>query len=187
MVSCREKYESRLMFIKIKFFCILFFSINGFTMVVDNLDDTRARWDAISDNVMGGVSEVNFYEMNDGSANFYRLEGLVSTKNNGGFIQSRTNVNFNSNEFTGVRIKIRGNGNEYYVNLRRPRMMPWNYFTAKFYASEDWQVIDLPLSSFTYSRNPNIGLGSARIRSLAIVAYGKDFEAQLDIASVELY
>ena len=89
-------------------------------MVIDNLDDTRARWDAISDNVMGGVSEVNFYEMNDGSANFYRLEGLVSTKNNGGFIQSRTNVNFNSNEFTGVRIKIRGNGNEYYVNLRRP-------------------------------------------------------------------
>ena len=156
-------------------------------IVIDNLDDTRARWDAVSDNVMGGVSEVNAYEMDDGSIKFYRLEGLVSTKNNGGFIQIRTNVNFKSKEFSGVRIKIRGNNNEYYVNLRRPRMMPWNYYSAKFFATEDWQVIDLPLSSFIYSRNSDIALGSTRINSLAIVAYGKDFEAQLDIASVELY
>ena len=66
-------------------------------------------------------------------------------------------------------------------------MMPWNYYSAKFFATEDWQTIDLPLSSFIYSRNSDIALGSTRINSLAIVAYGKDFEAQLDIASVELY
>ena len=156
-------------------------------IVIDNLDDTRARWDAVSDNVMGGVSEVNAYEMDDGSIKFYRLEGLVSTKNNGGFIQIRTGVNFNSNEFNGVRIKIRGNSNEYYVNLRRPRTMPWNYYSAKFFASEDWQVIDLPLNSFQSSRNSNKRLGVAWINSLAIVAYGKDFEAQVDIASIELY
>ena len=65
--------------------------------------------------------------------------------------------------------------------------MPWNYYSAKFFASEDWQVIDLPLNSFTSSRNSNKRLGAARINSLAIVAYGKDFEAQVDIASVELY
>ncbi len=173
----------------IKKICIvlLIFSTNGAAMIIDDLNNNRANWSAISDNVMGGVSEVNAYEMDDGSIKFYRLEGSVSTKNNGGFIQIRTNVNFKSKEFSGVRIKIRGNDNEYYVNLRRPRMMPWNYYSAKFFASEDWQVIDLPLSSFIYSRNSDIALGSTRINSLAIVAYGKDFEAQLDIASVELY
>ena len=46
-------------------------------MVIDNLGDTRAQWDAISDNVMGGVSEVNFYELDDGANKFYRLEGLL--------------------------------------------------------------------------------------------------------------
>ena len=65
--------------------------------------------------------------------------------------------------------------------------MPWNYYSAKFFASEDWQVIDLPLNSFQSSRNSNKRLGVAWINSLAIVAYGKDFEAQVDIASIELY
>jgi hypothetical protein len=50
------------------------------SMIIDNLDDTRANWSAISDNVMGGISEVNFYEVDDGSDKFYRLEGSVSTK-----------------------------------------------------------------------------------------------------------
>ena len=173
----------------IKKICIvlLIFSTNGAAMIIDDLNNNRANWSAISDNVMGGVSEVNAYEMDDGSIKFYRLEGSVSTKNNGGFIQIRTGVNFNSNEFNGVRIKIRGNSNEYYVNLRRPRTMPWNYYSAKFFASEGWHVIDLPLNSFKSSRNSNKRLGAARINSLAIVAYGKDFEAQVDIASVELY
>ena len=30
-------------------------------------------------------------------------------------------------------------------------MMPWNYYYAEFYASNEWQIIELPLSSFKYS------------------------------------
>ena len=37
------------------------FAVNSYTMIIDNLDDKRADWNAISDNVMGGISEVNFY------------------------------------------------------------------------------------------------------------------------------
>ena len=44
-------------------------------MIIDNLDDKRASWSAISDNVMGGISEVNFYEIEEGGEKFYRLEG----------------------------------------------------------------------------------------------------------------
>ena len=97
-------------------------------MIIDNLDDTRANWSAISDNVMGGISEVNFYEVDDGSDKFYRLEGNVSTENNGGFIQSRVGLNIKTENYSGIRIKIRGNNNEYFVHLRAPRMMPWNYY-----------------------------------------------------------
>ena len=67
---------------------LLIFGNNTFSMIIDNLDDKRANWSAISDNVMGGISEVNFYEVEEGEEKFYRLEGTVSTANNGGFIQS---------------------------------------------------------------------------------------------------
>jgi len=74
-------------------------------MIIDNLDDTRANWSAISDNVMGGISEVNFYELDDGSDKFYRLEGSVSTKNNGGFIQSVIRFPINAQDFQESDLK----------------------------------------------------------------------------------
>ena len=173
--------------IKFKISLLLLFTLNLSSMVIDNLDDTRARWSAISDQVMGGISEVNFYELEENGTKFYRLEGEVSTANNGGFIQSRVNLNLNVNDFSGIRIKIKGNNNQYFVHLRAPRMMPWNYYYSDFYASDDWQIIDLPLSNFKYSRNVNIGINANVIRSIGLVAYGRDFTAQLDIANIELY
>ncbi len=173
--------------IKIFFLFLSFFCLNLSAMIIDNLNDVRAKWSAISDQVMGGISEVNFYEIEENGEKFYRLEGDVSTENNGGFIQSRVGVNLNSNDFEGIRLKIRGNNNEYFVHLRAPRMMPWNYYYAEFYASNEWQIIELPLSSFKYSRNQKQGLDFKTIRSIGLVAYGKDFIAQLDIANVELY
>ena len=173
--------------IKFKISLLLLFTLNISSMVIDNLDDTRARWSAISDQVMGGISEVNFYELEESGTKFYRLEGEVSTANNGGFIQSRVNLNLNVNDFNGIRIKIKGNNNQYFVHLRAPRMMPWNYYYSDFYASDDWQIIDLPLSNFKYSRNGNIGINANAIRSIGLVAYGRDFTAQLDIANIELY
>ena len=108
-------------------------------------------------------------------------------KNNNKKIQQDRFRNFLAKDFNGIRIKVRGNNNEYFVHLRAPRMMPWNYYYAEFYASSDWEIIDIPLSSFKYSRNQNDNLNSKVIRSIGIVAYGKDFSAQLDLANIELY
>ena len=74
---------------KVVFFALSFFCLNLSAMIIDNLNDVRASWSAISDQVMGGISEVNFYELEENGRKFYRLEGNVSTENNGGFIQSR--------------------------------------------------------------------------------------------------
>ena len=89
MVSSRQRYSSRLTVFKSIFILFSIFSVNTSSMVIDNLNDVRANWSAISDQVMGGISEVNFYEMEEDGQKFYRLEGNVSTENNGGFIQSR--------------------------------------------------------------------------------------------------
>ena len=50
------------------------------------------RWRYVSDKVMGGVSVGNLYFIQDEQESFAQLTGQVSTENNGGFIQFRTDV-----------------------------------------------------------------------------------------------
>ena len=59
---------------------------------IDNLNDQRVKWIPFSDQVMGGISEVNFFEKEEDGLSFYHMEGNVSTENNGGFIQFRAEV-----------------------------------------------------------------------------------------------
>ena len=49
--------------IKIFFLFLSFFCLNLSAMIIDNLNDVRAKWSAISDQVMGGISEVNFMKL----------------------------------------------------------------------------------------------------------------------------
>ena len=175
------------MLIRVISFLLLFCSLNISSQVLEDLKDNRADWDCFSDKVMGGVSEGSASVVSQEDRNFFRLEGDVSTENNGGFIQCRANVNLKTKGLNGIRIKVKGNGDEYYVHLRVPRILPWNYYSAKFYASEEWQTIDLPLSSFEYSRNPSKKFKSSKISTIGIVAYGKDFYAEVDLAQLEIY
>mgnify|MGYP005686537289 FL=1 len=171
------------------FLSLTLFSINGFSMVIDNLDDTRGRWDAISDNVMGGISVVNFYEVEEGDDRFYRLAGTVSTKNRGGFIQSRVRPNLNAENLKGIRVKVRGISDGYYlwINTSQGRL-PWDRYSILLDVSEEWSIIEIPFSDFKKSNfyMPR-KMNQSTIKSIAFAAYGKDFEAQLDIALLEFY
>ena len=85
-----------------------FLSMASYSKVIDNLKDVRADWVPFSDQVMGGISEVNILELKEEEFSFYRLEGNVSTENKGGFIQVRSDVNLRSKDLKGIRIKVRG-------------------------------------------------------------------------------
>ena len=67
------------------------------TKIIDNLDNQRVQWIPFSDQVMGGVSEVNFLEKEEEGLSYYHMEGKVSTENNGGFIQFRAEVGIEDN------------------------------------------------------------------------------------------
>ena len=168
---------------------LLIFGNNTFSMIIDNLDDKRANWSAISDNVMGGISEVNFYEVEEGEEKFYRLEGTVSTANNGGFIQSVIRFPFNAEEYSGIKIKVRGTNDAYYIWIRTPSSrFPWDRYIASFTPGDEWSTIEIPFSAFKKSnfympKRMNI----SKIRTIAFAAYGKDFQAELDLAQIELY
>ena len=178
------------MLIKPKIYFLIFFSLSASSMVIDNLGDTRAQWDAISDNVMGGISEVNFYELDDGANKFYRLEGPVSTANNGGFIQVRVNMPTGAaTEFKGIKLKVKGNGDEYFVHIRNSSSkLPWHYYSKSFIAKNEWQVIELPFSEFLRSSNfIRKKMKVESIKTIGLVAYGKDYDADVSILGMSFY
>ena len=159
-------------------------------LIIEDFENNRANWNAVSDQVMGGLSELRFSELTDNSINFYRLEGNVSTKNNGGFIQFRSRVDAPNSDFAGVRIKTRGNGETYEIHLRTPAtFLPWQYYKATFTANDTWETIDIPLASFKKVGPAYVPskVKSSKINWIAIVAYGKDFYAEVDLAKIELY
>jgi hypothetical protein len=130
-------------FYQILCLAVLIFSMsntaNAKNLVYEN------NWAYLADTVMGGVSQ--------GSAEFdagaLRLTGQVSTKNNGGFIQVRTRIDpSDSKEKTGIKIKVKGNGDVYYLHIRNASArLPWHYYTANFKTSEKWKEVTIPFDA----------------------------------------
>ena len=144
------------------------------------------NWAYLADTVMGGVSQ-GTADFSDGAI---RLTGQVSTKNNGGFIQVRTRIDpSEAKGKKGIKIKVKGNGDVYYLHVRNASArLPWHYYTASFRTSEKWKEIRISFDDFEKSATfmPK-KLKANTIRTIGLVAYGKDHNADVSIASLEFY
>ena len=78
---------------KIIFLSLFSISVFSDNLIIEDFQDNNANWQPVSDQVMGGLSEIKFSKLTEDNINFYRLEGNVSTENNGGFIQFRAKIN----------------------------------------------------------------------------------------------
>ena len=151
----------------------------------------NAKWCFVTDKVMGGISKGSLDFKKDNEIYFYRMTGQLSLENNGGFIQFRTKIDNHPKEksYKGVRLRVRGNNNEYTVHIRtKYLLLPWQYYESAFQATDQWTTIELPFSSFKKSNfyQPS-SVSSQDIKTIGIVAIGREFEAQIDLASIELY
>ena len=160
------------------------------TAMQDRFDNApHTRWRFFTDQVMGGVSQgqVRFHEQ--AGATVLHLTGKVSTENNGGFIQARADLAPPGSSATGVRIVARGNGERYFIHLRTSgTILPWQYYQAGFSTGPDWQEIRLPFSAFKASGRLLRARPAPRtLRSIAIVAFGKDYSADLEVREIGLY
>ena len=185
---------------------LLFFTqtLGANTMIIDDMkrsnsisekkdycEESTTRWCFVTDKVMGGVSEGDFKLKSDNNLFYYNMQGNVSTENNGGFIQFRTEVQNHpkSKLFDGIRIKVRGNNEEYAIHIRTKYLfLPWQYYEATFQANGDWKIIDIPFKNFTKSNfyQPS-SVSSIDIETIGIVAIGRNFKADIDLAFIELY
>ena len=147
-------------------------------------------WSFFTDGVMGGISNGKAFLGKSGSDNFVRLEGKVSTANNGGFIQIRHSLAKSLDEnIQGISLKVRGNGEKYYVFIRtRSTLLPWQFYNASFKTSKNWKVIKIKLEAFQPSSSfLRKTIKSSSIKSIGIVAYGRDHEAKIDVSEIYFF
>jgi len=159
-------------------------------MLEDFTGSSADGWRFISDQVMGGVSEGRSGVEVRGGESFLRLTGTVSTENRGGFIQTRRDLPGGLPEGTkGVALRARGDGQQYFLHLRTTgTVLPWQYYQAPFTPGPDWGEIRVPLSAFIASgallrATPRAG----DVRSIALVAFGRDHRADVSLARITLY
>lgn len=156
-------------------------------------DANSARyWRFVSDRVMGGISDGDLAFADEDGIYYARMTGDVSTANNGGFIQFRAGLSLAGmadQNFTGVRLMVRGNGAAYYVHFRTTdSRRPQDYYAHSFATSAQWQMVELPFADFENSQwYRDEALAPENIRSMGIVAYGRDHQADIAVAAIEFY
>ncbi|MFP7672072.1 CIA30 family protein [Marivita sp. S0852] len=152
--------------------------------------DVGARWDYVADGVMGGVSSGGADIRGAGADAVLRLQGRVSTDNNGGFIQVRQRFSQPwPDTAQGLSLRVKGNGETYYVFLKTPGLSRvWHSYRASFTALDQWQTVHLPFAEFSPSHDsmPQ-SFTASRVNSIAIVAYGADYDADVSVDRIALY
>ena len=157
----------------------------------DGRSSLDTRWQGFTDRVMGGISDLSagYVETDRGAA--IRMTGSVRLENNGGFIQLRlplsaSDTSLDISEFNALRLVARGQPGAYYVHLRtQDNRRPWHYYAAPIEVGPDWQTIVLPLREFQ-AHGTRQTLDLTQARSIAVVAYGERFEADIEVLQMEL-
>ena len=166
----------------------LFLSLPAYSQdVLENFEDSaKDRWEYIADGVMGGVSTGDAIFVGDA----IRLTGDVSTKNNGGFIQAQRRLPDGLPQGTqGFELDVRGNSETYYLFVRTKEMArPWYFYNVPFNTSPDWQTITIPLLEIVRSHaHLSQTINPTEVISIGLVAYGRDYQADLEVREIRLF
>ena len=180
---------------KLLFSLLIFYSSVVFSkdqISIPFTEENARYWQYISDQTMGGVSDGQAILDKDGDMIFARLTGNVSTANNGGFIQIRTNFSFvdliNTNkDLKGVLLNTKGNGETYHIFIRTSEDRSYrDFYSATFTTNDNWEIVDLPFSKFK-QRYSNRSLDGNDIRTFGIVAYGRNFYSDVSVSEISFY
>ena len=166
------------------------FTLHGETMMENFNNSPENRWQFFTDQVMGGKSDGKLNFESEKNINFARMTGDVTTENNGGFIQFRAQLAYKlKDEFSGIKLTVRGNNQDYYVHIRTSgSVLPWQYYGKKFLATENWSEVELKFSDFKKSSSfMRKNFKPSSIRTIGIVAYGRDHKAQIDVKEIKLF
>ncbi|WP_435138219.1 CIA30 family protein [Pseudopelagicola sp. nBUS_19] len=150
------------------------------------------NWEFVADAVMGGVSSGQIACGNIDGRSATRLTGLVSTKNNGGFIQMASDLKrdgsvLDARDWSGIEIEVYGNEETYDLRLRTDGLpRPWQSFRTSFFAPQSWTTLRVPFWQFEPHKTDKV-LDLARLRRIGVLAIGRVFQADIAVSDVRLY
>lgn len=150
-----------------------------------------ACWQALSDTVMGGVSDGRLKPVLIEARPCLRLSGEVSLLNNGGFVQASLDLDaaglFDARGYTGIEIEVFGNDESYNLHLRSAdTRIVWQSYRTSFLALPRWQTLRLPFAGFQpYKTDKPLDL--SKLRRLGVVAIGREMRADICIARLSFY
>jgi hypothetical protein len=166
-------------------------------LLIDDFTRTDGRsalgtpWRVVTDQVMGGVSTARMgLELHAGRRALC-LRGEVSLANNGGFAQINLALaprgDLDASAYTGVRLVVRGNGEDYKVHLKTPdTLRPWQSYRADLPTGAAWSEVRIPFADFTPHRLA-APLDRSRLSRLGLVAIGQAMTAELCVAELAFY
>jgi len=149
------------------------------------------EWRVVTDRVMGGISSGTLTLDRYKGRDCLRMQGDVSTENNGGFVQIALSLSdqdhFDAAAFAGIVMAVAGNNEDYNLHLRTSDLeFPWQSYRASFKATRDWQTLRIPFADLvayktTQKFRPN------KLKRIGLVGIGRDFMADLCLASILFY
>ena len=124
---------------------MIMISVLSNPILVDLSEESDVRrWNVVDDGVMGGRSNGDFRWNADGYGMFY---GTVSLENNGGFSSVRYIMNRASvEEYSAIKLTIKGDGKRYQFRVKRNRMDPHSYMHY-FNTTGEWQEVVIPMNA----------------------------------------
>ena len=168
-------------------------------MATELIDDRRSgtlqasngkTWRLVTDQVMGGVSRGSLQPAQVAGRPCLRLSGAVSTERRGGFIQLALDLadqHFDASGFDGIEIQVYGNEEMYNLHLRTSDLwLPWQSYRTEFLATDHWQTLRAPFTAMTPYRTHK-PFHPDHLTRLALVAIGREFNADLCVGQVRFY
>ena len=173
-------------------FILLVFSISAYseTTMENFKSGPENRWQFFTDQVMGGRSIGKLDFLSEENISFARMTGDVTTENNGGFIQFRAQLGYKlMDSFEGIILQVRGNNQDYFIHIRtKGSVLPWQYYGKKFFASSKWSEVELKFSEFQKSSSfMRKNFKPSSIRTIAVVAYGRNHKAEIEVSELKVF
>jgi hypothetical protein len=149
------------------------------------------EWQLVTDQVMGGVSNGELTLDRYNNRDCLRMRGDVSTENNGGFVQIVLPLSehgeFDAGNYTGIELEVTGNNQPYNIHIRTSGLLfPWQSYRLSFQATTEWQTLRLPFTEVKPYKTSK-RFQQQRLLRIGLVGIGRDFQADLCVASVKFY
>jgi len=108
--------------------------------------ETEDKWRIVNDGVMGGLSSSKAIIKDDKII----FSGNVSLENNGGFASLRSPVrDYNFEKFSGLEIKIKGDGKRYSISMKETTYFNGYFYTTFFETKNDeWITLKISFNQF---------------------------------------